>query len=103
LLTNSDLIGNLGDQAARIVLANGGWEEAAGSPADPIESGVGPDNLAYVIYTSGSTGRPKGAMIAHRGLTNYLNWCTRAYETGGGIGSPVHLSISFDLPVTSLY
>ena len=36
-------------------------------------------SLAYVIYTSGSTGRPKGAMLEHRGVVNYLHWCTQAY------------------------
>jgi amino acid adenylation domain-containing protein len=62
-----------------------------------------PENLAYVIYTSGSTGRPKGAMIAHRGLSNYLAWCTRAYDVAAGQGAPVHSSISFDLTITGLF
>jgi len=61
------------------------------------------DSLAYVIYTSGSTGTPKGAMILHRGLVNYLRWCTEAYDVVAGIGAPVHSSISFDLTVTSLW
>lgn len=62
-----------------------------------------PDSLAYVIYTSGSTGSPKGAMIRHRGLVNYLQWCTQAYDVAAGCGAPVHSSISFDLTVTSLW
>ena len=61
-----------------------------------------PDHLAYMIYTSGSTGQPKGAMLAHRGLVNYLSWCTRAYAIDQGAGSPVHSSVAFDLTVTSL-
>jgi amino acid adenylation domain-containing protein len=61
------------------------------------------DNLAYVIYTSGSTGKPKGAMINHRGLANYLSWCTEAYAVADGCGAPVHSSISFDLTVTSVF
>ena len=52
-----------------------------------------PDNLAYVIYTSGTTGNSKGVMIPHRGLVNYLFWCSRAYHLKGGIGSLVHSSI----------
>jgi amino acid adenylation domain-containing protein/FkbM family methyltransferase len=62
-----------------------------------------PDNLAYVIYTSGSTGRPKGVMITHRGVVNYLHWCSRAYGVAEGQGSPVHSSLGFDLTVTSLF
>jgi amino acid adenylation domain-containing protein len=62
-----------------------------------------PENLAYIIYTSGSTGRPKGAMIPHRGLVNYLSWCTREYALGAGQGAPVHSPLGFDLTVTSLF
>lgn len=60
-------------------------------------------DLAYVMYTSGSTGRPKGAMIAHRGLVNYLWWAMNTYPVEPGRAVPVHTSISFDLTVTSLY
>ena len=42
-------------------------------------------------------------MIRHCGLTNYLNWCTEAYDVADGCGAPVHSSISFDLTVTSLF
>jgi hypothetical protein len=41
-------------------------------------------------------------MIVHRGLTNYLSWCTRAYAADAA-GGPVQSSISFDLTVTSLF
>jgi len=73
--------------------------ESASNPETAADLG----NLAYVIYTSGSTGKPKGAMIEHRGLTNYLNWCVGAYDVAQGCGAPVHSSISFDLTVTSLF
>ena len=63
---------------------------------------AGPENLAYVIYTSGSTGKPKGVMIPHRGLVNYLSWCTKQYSCADGYGSPVHSPLAFDLTVTSL-
>ena len=68
-----------------------------------LRSAATADHLAYVIYTSGSTGKPKGAMITHRGLVNYLTWCTKAYEVEAGEGAPVHSSISFDLTVTGLF
>lgn len=33
--------------------------------------------LVYVIYTSGSTGRPKGTAMAHRSMTNLIEWHRR--------------------------
>jgi amino acid adenylation domain-containing protein len=74
-------------------------QETGDNPA-PIAD---PSHLAYVMYTSGSTGKPKGAMIAHRGLVNYLWWAIRTYAVAPGYSAPVHTSISFDLTVTSLY
>jgi amino acid adenylation domain-containing protein len=64
---------------------------------------AGPGNAAYVIYTSGSTGRPKGTVVLHRGLSNYLLWCTAAYDVRRGGGSLVHTPLAFDLTVTGLY
>jgi amino acid adenylation domain-containing protein len=74
--------------------------EESGHNPEPVAS---PSDLAYVMYTSGSTGKPKGAMIAHRGLVNYLWWAIQAYGVHPGYSVPVHTSISFDLTVTSLY
>ena len=62
-----------------------------------------PENLAYVIYTSGSTGSPKGTLLTHRGLSNYLNWCTQAYTIATTGGAPVQSSIGFDATITSLF
>ena len=78
------------------------WSVADATDENPVRVGV-PDNLAYVIYTSGSTGRPKGVMVTHRGLVNYLSWCTREYEVDRGIGTLVHSPVGFDLTVTSLF
>jgi len=75
---------------------------AAESPTNPTVS-VRADNLAYVIYTSGSTARPKGTLIPHRGLVNYLSWCTEAYPLSEGRGSLVATSFAFDLTVTGLF
>ncbi|MEM0981171.1 MAG: amino acid adenylation domain-containing protein, partial [Cyanobacteria bacterium P01_H01_bin.58] len=61
------------------------------------------ENLAYVIYTSGSTGMPKGTLLTHRGLINYLHWCTQAYDVAAGNGAPVQSSIGFDATITSLF
>jgi amino acid adenylation domain-containing protein/non-ribosomal peptide synthase protein (TIGR01720 family) len=79
------------------------WPLIAREPDENLERSATPDNLAYVIYTSGSTGKPKGVQILHRGLTNYLHWCTQAYPVAEGQGAPVHSSISFDLTITGLF
>lgn len=61
------------------------------------------DSAAYVSYTSGTTGRPKGVVVTQKGLANYLAWAVKNYDVQTGTGSIVHSSISFDLPVTSLF
>lgn len=77
--------------------------ELVQEPTDNLCNLATPDNLAYVIYTSGSTGIPKGVMVPHRGLVNYLSWCTESYDVKGGGGALVHSSIGFDMAVTSLF
>ncbi|WP_435021128.1 amino acid adenylation domain-containing protein [Tundrisphaera sp. TA3] len=99
LLTQEELRGTLPASDARVVCVD---TVALGDDDAPPDVAVSPGHLAYIIYTSGSTGRPKGAMIAHRGLTNYLLWAAKAYRVAEGVGSPVHSSASFDLTVTSL-
>ncbi|MEM9008395.1 MAG: amino acid adenylation domain-containing protein, partial [Cyanobacteria bacterium P01_F01_bin.86] len=79
------------------------WDAIAQAPSHPPAIALDPDNLAYVIYTSGSTGMPKGALLTHRGLVNYLNWCTQAYAVAAGNGAPVQSSIGFDATITSLF
>ncbi|WP_435021130.1 amino acid adenylation domain-containing protein [Tundrisphaera sp. TA3] len=99
LLTQEELRGTLPASDARVVCVD---TAELGDDDSPPDVAVSPGHLAYIIYTSGSTGRPKGAMIAHKGLTNYLLWAAKAYRVAEGVGSPVHSSASFDLTVTSL-
>ncbi len=103
LLTQSKLIETLPKHEGMSVCLDTDWTLIGKNSTENLRTLVQPDNLAYVIYTSGSTGRPKGAMITHRGLTNYLNWATEAYEVAQGCGALLHSSISFDLTVTSLF
>ena len=91
-------------QHASSVLPVEEWADStAGESTENPTSSVRPDHLAYVLYTSGSTGRPKGALISHRALVNYLNWCAIGYPAHQGTGSPVHTPIGFDLTITSLF
>jgi amino acid adenylation domain-containing protein/non-ribosomal peptide synthase protein (TIGR01720 family) len=89
--------------AGQVVDLHADWALIAREPDTNPPASARPDNLAYVIYTSGSTGAPKGTLIAHRGLVNYLSWCTRAYALAEGTGAPVHSPLGFDLTVTSLF
>ncbi|HSU17560.1 amino acid adenylation domain-containing protein [Longimicrobium sp.] len=82
---------------------DGGWDAIAAEPAEPVESGVTPDNAAYVIYTSGSTGRPKGVVNAHRGVVNRLCWMQAEYGIGPGDAVLQKTPVSFDVSVWELF
>ncbi len=103
LLTQANLLDALPPHNGPRICLDSDWDLIAKEPKENPTAGATAENLAYVIYTSGSTGKPKGAMIRHRGLVNYLSWCTKAYEVGRGCGALVHSSISFDLTITSLF
>ena len=103
LLTEAGLLARLPAFEGPKICLDSDWKSIDTESTSNPETAVRAVNLAYVIYTSGSTGKPKGAMIEHRGLTNYLNWCVEVYDVAQGCGAPVHSSISFDLTVTSLF
>jgi amino acid adenylation domain-containing protein len=90
-------------QNSLVVCLDTDWQKIDQSSLENPVTQVTVDNLAYVIYTSGSTGKPKGTLIEHRGLTNYLNWCSQAYAVEQGEGAIVHSSISFDMTITGLF
>jgi amino acid adenylation domain-containing protein len=103
LLTQARLFDILPDSQTQIVCLDSDWDTIAQSSTENLPSSLTPDNLAYVIYTSGSTGKPKGTLIPHRGLVNYLYWCTKAYAVDQGEGALVHSSIAFDATITGLF
>ncbi len=72
-------------------------------PSHAPATSAQPDNVAYIIYTSGSTGQPKGIAVPHRGVVNYLHWCTQAYPLDTQRSTPLYSSIAFDLTITALF
>ncbi|HKG20408.1 MAG TPA: amino acid adenylation domain-containing protein, partial [Blastocatellia bacterium] len=103
LVTQTRLLDNFGPLDASVICLDSACDEIAPLSASRPNNSVQPDNLAYVIYTSGSTGNPKGVMIHHRGLVNYLSWCSSAYGVGEGVESVLHSPVGFDLSITSLH
>ena len=103
LLTQAKLAERWPQTAVPVLCLDSEWSQIELQPSHNPAASTDPENLAYVIYTSGSTGQPKGVMICHKGLTNYLTWCSAAYRVAEGTGAPVHSSIGFDLTITSLW
>jgi amino acid adenylation domain-containing protein len=102
VLTTSILADKLPAQFAQVLCLDTDWNLATAESDSNLARAAAAENLAYVLYTSGSTGKPKGVMVTHRGLVNYLNWCSDAYRVADGSGSLVHSPLTFDLTVTSL-
>lgn len=103
LLTQKHLAAELPTDKIKVVCLDTDWEVIAHEQVENPVSSTTVENLAYVIYTSGSTGKPKGTLIQHKGLVNYLSWCTQAYTVEQGEGALVHSSIAFDLTITGLF
>ncbi|WP_242071964.1 non-ribosomal peptide synthetase [Nostoc sp. FACHB-110] len=101
LLTQQSLLAILPQHDAEVICLDRDWTSTPtlSNPTSQTNS----ENLAYVIYTSGSTGKPKGTLIPHKGLVNYLSWCTQAYQVSQGNGTIVHSPLGFDLTITSLF
>jgi amino acid adenylation domain-containing protein/non-ribosomal peptide synthase protein (TIGR01720 family) len=104
LLTQQRLLEILPKNGGEVICLDVDFEKFASTQtvSNP-SSKTNSDNLAYIIYTSGSTGKPKGTLIHHKGLVNYLSWCTQAYKVNQGGGTIVHSPLGFDLTITSLF
>lgn len=104
LLTHQPLLEQLPKQVAKVVCLDADWEVIAKeSETNPV-SGTTPDNLAYVIYTSGSTGRPKGVCMAHRPLSNLLEWQhLHSKLSKEGVKTLQLTSLSFDVSFQEIF
>jgi amino acid adenylation domain-containing protein len=102
ILTQSRLLADLPETAARAVCLDSPWT-GIGSAAHNPEPVAKADNLAAVIYTSGSTGRPKGVMLEHRALVNYVLAASEQYELAASDRVLQFASIGFDAHMEEIY
>lgn len=103
IITHRNVAGKLDLDATELCVLDTMTDELERFPADDPAAVATPDSLAYVMYTSGSTGQPKGVMCHHRGLVNYMHWCSRNYADLSDRGAPVFSSFGFDMIVPNLY
>ncbi|MFF8531835.1 amino acid adenylation domain-containing protein [Streptomyces sp. NPDC015532] len=69
---------------------------------DPVRD-LSPDNAAYVIFTSGSTGGPKGVPVAHRSITNRIEWGLEHFGVTVEDRMLMSTSASFDASVPEMF
>src|SRR5882762_4918398 len=103
LLTQSRLLAELPESAARTIAVDRDRARIAQEGSDDQLPAATNENLAYVIYTSGSTGKPKGVQITHRALVNFLSAMRRQ---PGMSAADVLLSVttlSFDIAGLEIY
>jgi len=103
LLTQPRLAGAVEGEAAAVLALDAGWEALAGESAEPVESGMDPENLSHVIYTSGSTGTPKGVQIRHASVVTLIRWAPEALGIGEGTPVLASTSVCFDVHVAETW
>jgi amino acid adenylation domain-containing protein len=103
LLTQPALAGRVEVGSAAVVAIDGSWSALEGESADPVESGVDPENLSHVIYTSGSTGIPKGVQIRHFSVATLIRWAPEVLGIGDGTSVLASTSVCFDVHVAETW
>jgi amino acid adenylation domain-containing protein len=103
LLTQPALAGRVDAGNATVVAIDGSWSALEGESAEPVDSGIDPENLSHVIYTSGSTGTPKGVMIRHSSVATLIRWAPEVLGIGDGTSVLASTSVCFDVHVAETW
>jgi amino acid adenylation domain-containing protein len=103
LLTQQNLLTQLGEFNVKSVILDTEWEIIAQNSSENLLNPVTPQNLAYVIYTSGSTGKPKGVSLNHRPLVNLLTWQIKISTLPPKAKTLQFTPISFDVSFQEIF
>ncbi|MEM9272243.1 MAG: amino acid adenylation domain-containing protein [Cyanobacteria bacterium P01_F01_bin.143] len=97
LLTQEQLVTELPEQDAKIILLDRDLTAISLHDETNLAVATTPDNLAYTIYTSGSTGQAKGVQVIHRSLVNAYQGWSDAYKLETLTSHLQMASFSFDV------
>lgn len=103
VVTDSELVANLGDFSGTTLSIDLDETAIAQSSSQLPLLSISPAQLAYVIFTSGSTGVPKGVEITQGALHNFIH----AVQHEPGISKTDRLlavtTLSFDISLLELF
>jgi amino acid adenylation domain-containing protein len=103
VITNQKFADSFAGTNIKVVRLDSDRKQIERQSTSPIKIDIGPENLAYVIYTSGSTGQPKGVEIAHRNLSNLINWHLRAFDVDESTRATLQAGTAFDAAVWEIW
>ncbi|MEU4167249.1 amino acid adenylation domain-containing protein [Streptomyces sp. NPDC026665] len=86
-----------------LLLLDGTLPDVSEYPDSDPERTLSSDNVAYVIFTSGSTGGPKGVPVAHRSITNRIEWGLEHFRVTPDDRMLMSTSASFDASVPEMF
>ncbi|AFZ30327.1 amino acid adenylation domain protein [Gloeocapsa sp. PCC 7428] len=103
LLSQQNLVAQLGDYAAKVICLDTDWEKISQESQENLLTDVSSHNLAYVIYTSGSTGTPKGVLIQHSNVVRLLAATQAWFEFNSDDVWTLFHSYAFDFSVWEIW
>jgi amino acid adenylation domain-containing protein len=104
LVTETDILSELADHGARVILLDAPGEPGAdGSAPSGDATAFSGEELAYVIYTSGSTGNPKGVEVTHCALSNFIDSMRREPGLTADDVLVAVTTLAFDIAGLELY
>ncbi|HWK03649.1 MAG TPA: amino acid adenylation domain-containing protein [Puia sp.] len=69
----------------------------------PLQTILKGDDSNYIIYTSGSTGTPKFIEGCHKGLSHFIHWEKKEFNTGKEVRVSQLSPITFDVSLRDIF